>query len=71
MTPTIGRIVWCRVPEGIDIPAIITHVNDEQHVYVTPFAPPWIEVSNFLATHPVPYSEKPEPDTWRWPEIVR
>ena len=66
MKPTIGRIVH-YVHRGEDLPAIITHVEEDERVSLVVFSAyhPHGTIPFFI----VPHSELENHDnTWHWPE---
>jgi hypothetical protein len=66
--PSIGRIVWVRIPCGEDRPAIITRVVDpeEQTVRLQVFLEPTDPEDQTFGIYS--YSAEPREWTWRWPE---
>jgi hypothetical protein len=76
--PSIGRIVIYRTRDGVDVPAIITHVIDEgDSVHLQPFIPPGVAPDTISYQWGVLYetSENLIVDddgharmAWRWPE---
>jgi hypothetical protein len=72
----MGRIVIYRNRAGVDMPAIVTQVieqdKDDPDVHLTPFPPPGEAADPPDRQWGALYdaSDDPLPQTWRWPERV-